>query len=189
MMSEVLAKVEKDTSRATAELVYDWMMQDSQQQQLQIPGTEELTEHEIFVKDWKDRLATDNPDKIIVDADDLDEYRYLAAFFGAGFHISQYDEITYQKNENAGEMTRRSWLNIWAEIPKIIPEYSTRSNRMRDEVSERVFVRLVPTTEYHTGTGSYVTTEEDIKRVFQLDYEELRLCREMDFDLLYERKD
>ena len=99
----------------------------------------------------------------------MEEYRYLAAFFGAGFHISQYDEITYRKNKNAGQAIPQTYLNMYAGLPKEDPEYSHRSNRIRDEISERLFTHLVPGVEYNMGTGAYIAKEEDLKKIFQLD--------------------
>jgi hypothetical protein len=186
-MSETLKEAEKEITPAqrAAEFVYDLMQLEDSQSQL------ELFEDEKKVKDKYtamvvERLGTENPENIIIDARKVDRYRYIASFLGAGFNMSQYDEVTYGFNDDAD--VGKFVTGYWFEQPGHVQKRYSRSNKMRDEVSEEMFTQQVPTTKYHLGSGMLITSEEDIKAIFEFDYHNLQACKKLDIDLLYERE-
>ena len=139
-----------------------------------------------FARQDLSRLKEAHPDKVVIDTATVDEYRYMAAFLGAGFHPSQYDEITYKDNdpEEVGKfIVGLFWQNGH------VPARNRNSNRMSDEVlHNEMFTQVVKTTQLDLS-GFYITSEEDLEAIFAYDYENLDACRRLDFDLLYERKD
>jgi hypothetical protein len=132
------------------------------------------------------KLKQANPNKVVVDADKLRDYRIMAGFIGAGFHASQYQDIMYTKSdpEEIGALE----INLIGQRSRV-PEFRGTHNRIVDEVAEEFFTSIADTTQYDLSTGHYITTERDIKKVFVYDFDNLKTCKELDFDLLYERED
>lgn len=135
-------------------------------------------------------MREDQPGRLVLDADVVDEYRYKAAMYGAGFHPSQFDEISWQKNELAGMNT--VYLGVLAGMWRVHhhPDVIGRANRMRDEVREERFAQLVPSTdfEHRFGHPVYITSEEDLVKIFEFDQSNIAACKWLDDDLLYERE-
>ena len=132
------------------------------------------------------KLKQLHPNKIIIDSNKVEKYRLMAAFLGAGFHPFQYQEIMY--NESDPKEVGKLGINSLGQRYRVSPFRAT-SNRMRDEVSEELFTSNVPTTQYDNYTRCYITSEADIKQILAFDFDNLRTCRELNFDLLYERED
>ncbi len=115
-----------------------------------------------------EELRKENPEKLVVDAEVIQKYRYEAAMYGAGFHPSQFDEITWQDNELAG--TNTVWFDVlggWHVRHE--PARIGRSNRMRDEVSEELFTDHTSDTEYVLTWGVYMTNEDDLRKILNFD--------------------
>jgi hypothetical protein len=141
-----------------------------------------------LMEGFKRRLVADNAGKLVLDAELVDAYRYKAAMFGAGFHATQFDDISYRETGVSGTEISMGVLGAMY-VTSQIPERVFKHNRMWDEVENELFTSVVPSTTYDMTTGSYVTTPEDLFKIFKFDYEGLKACRDLDFDLLYERKD
>lgn len=190
-MSEVLQESKHiEKADTAAEFVFGLMQQDREQPQLELLEGGGRTAADNGVRGMKDNIVKDlednNPDNIIISGSELDKYRYIAAFLGAGFHMSQYDEVTYRFNDDAD--AGRFVIGYWHEKSGHVQKRYSRSNKMVDEVNDELFTQHVPTTGYHLSTGMYITSEEDIKKIFSFDYSNLQACRELNMDLLYERE-
>jgi len=132
------------------------------------------------------QLLSHHPDKLVLEANLVNEFRYMAAMYGAGFHPTQFEEISFTTEDTSGMEIGVGYLGeVYIQR---IPEKRERSNRMRDEVNEELFTLHVPTTEYDLSSGMYITTAEDLQKIFEFDYCNLEVCRALNFDLLYERK-
>jgi hypothetical protein len=173
-----------------AERVFDYMVEDLAQPQLQLfeDAVADPSAHRVLVAGLQER----NPGKLILHRKAVHEYRYIAAFLGAGFHMSQYDEVTYRQNGDAGQyVVERDVMSMMLR-GRVVPERTANHNRMHDEVDQELFNKhfnkRVPSTDYDLSTGHYITTEEDLKQIFAFDYENLRACKDLDMDLLYERE-
>lgn len=132
-------------------------------------------------------VCAENPDKLVLSSKIVDEFRIMASFLGAGFHPSQYEDVMYKKNDP--DEVGRLYVGWWG-IRRRVHESHATQNRMRDEVlHNELFTQLVPTTKYDLSTSHYITTEQDLKKIFMFDYDNLQACKDLDFDLLYERQD
>lgn len=132
-------------------------------------------------------LKKGNPEKIVISSRLVENSRYMAAFLGAGFHDSQYEDVMLGKLNDPGEVGKLI-VGLYFQMGRV-PVRQGVHNRMYDEVSEELFTTHVPTTKYDPGTNQYITTPEDLQRIFEFDYNNLSACRRLGFDLLYERED
>lgn len=127
-------------------------------------------------------LRKRNAGRLVLSATDLQMARYRAAYVGAGFQQYEFDDITYKKND---AMTQTYVLPLFNVLrTEVLPEFSRRHNRMRDEVNNTLVTDIAPDTEYDLSTSQFVTSPEDIKRVLVYDYENLGVCADMGMDLL-----
>jgi hypothetical protein len=168
-------------SEIAAQLVEQLLTAPVQDTLFEIDPAKEMNER------WQNELRNLNPDKLVLDADFVDDFRYLAAMYGAGFHPTQFEDISF---EEAGESGTAIYVDpIGLEHSYQIAKKVGRHNRMKDEINEELFTILIPTTGYDLSSCSYITTPEDLQKIFEFDYTNLEACRDLGFDLLYERKD
>lgn len=130
------------------------------------------------------QLRAEYPANIVIDADLLDKVRYMAALYGAGFRRAEFDDLTYsQTGEEGVEISVESFLNEI--VVSRIPKTRFRHSQMWDSVLERMANELVPTIVYDLASGAYITTAEDLKKIFALDYENMQSLRDESAMLFY----
>jgi hypothetical protein len=129
-----------------------------------------------------------NPGKLVCRAALVEEYRYKAAMYGAGFHPSQFEDISWVDTGESGMSVDVGFLG--EVYIRRVAEKRFQHNKMWDEVQDEMFTAHVPTTEYSSRVhGVFITSEEDLKRIFVFDQNNLGACRSLSMDLLYERED
>ena len=174
-------------SLEVALMLTDQLLNDSEQIALFEYSDPSEYQYNELMRHFTEKLKRDNEDKLVIHSSKIDEFRYKAAMYGARFHPSQFEDISYKPTNESG-----TYVGVMFNLigyTRQLPEVVATHNRMRDEISEELFTDHVPTTTYDLATGNYVTTEEDLCAIFKFDYENLQACRDLDFDLLYERKD
>lgn len=141
------------------------------------------TDFEKFKAESVKRLKKENPDKIILSNQQVDEYRFEAAYRGAGFHPSQYEDVRFK--ENSSDEVGRFVIGLWGNSG-YIPRLIGRGTKMFDEIKEEIFTDHVPSAKYDLSSQCYIVTADDLKKIFEYDYENLALCRDMGMQLIYD---
>jgi len=154
---------------------------------LHAPEQPKLFELDPFVQVEEknlERIRKNNPGKLVIMDSVVDEYSYEAAMHGAGFHPSQFDEITWRPS---GESGVGHYVDpLGAVHLRHLPERIGRPNKMRDEVGEELFTNHVPTTKYESP--AYVTSVDDLQAIFEFDQMNMEACKLIYEDVLYERE-